>query len=82
LLLLGPVPHRTDFGCCHDPKEQQQNLASSPLSTKVGGCDWTFTLLQEDLAQGEPDLSESGLLNIKPVVGSTWLKFGPASGVW
>jgi hypothetical protein len=75
------VPRRTDFSCCNDHKEHdhQQSLGSLAGNTKVGGCEWTFSLLQDYMGEKKYSRRE---LDIFPVEGSTWLKFGPASGVW
>jgi hypothetical protein len=70
------VSCRTSHGCCeeHNDYDKPQDMSNAARSDKVGGCEWSFNLLKE--SGGEANL------DMVPVVGSSWVKFGPASAIW
>jgi hypothetical protein len=78
LLLLLPVRLcRTSLGCCdeHTDYERPQDLSNLARSDKVAGCEWSFNLLKDSSGNNET-------LDMLPVKGKSWIKFGPASAIW
>lgn len=95
-LLCTPHPslshHRTTFTCCNERShkkyeyktEEPQSLSTLPNPLKVGGCDWSFTLLNDDPVEGKLTSEDNGFIHVEmlPIKGDSWIKYGPASAVW